>query len=92
MAFYIMQHLAEKLLGVPMEDFLQKNIYRPLGAYTTGYLPLRKFPTNQIAPTEKDTLFRKSLLVGYVHDQGAAMHGELQGTQGCSVRPMTLPN
>src|SRR5258706_3749359 len=82
MAFYIMQHLAEKLLGVPMEDFLQKNIYRPLGAYTTGYLPLRKFPTNQIAPTEKDTLFRKSLLVGYVHDQGAAMHGGIAGHAG----------
>lgn len=82
MAFYIMMHLAEKLLGLPMEDFLQKNIYRPLGAYTTGYLPLRKFPSGQIAPTEKDTLFRKSLLIGYVHDQGAAMHGGIAGHAG----------
>ncbi|MBI3483044.1 MAG: serine hydrolase [Bacteroidetes bacterium] len=82
MAFYIMQHLAEKMLGMPMEDFLQKNIYRPLGAYTTGYLPLRKFPMSQIAPSEKDTLFRKSLLVGYVHDQGAAMHGGIAGHAG----------
>jgi len=82
MAFYMMQHLAEKLLGMPMEDFLQKNIYRPIGAYTTGFLPLRKFPATQIAPTEKDTLFRKSLLVGYVHDQGAAMHGGIAGHAG----------
>ncbi|MGC4020479.1 MAG: serine hydrolase [Cyclobacteriaceae bacterium] len=82
MGFYIMQHLAEKILDVPLEDFLQKNFYRPLGAYTTGYLPLRKFPANQIAPTEKDTLFRKSLLVGYVHDQGAAMHGGIAGHAG----------
>ncbi|GHM99438.1 hypothetical protein WSM22_09280 [Cytophagales bacterium WSM2-2] len=82
MGFYIMQHLAEKLLAQPMEDFLQKNIYQPLGAYTTGYLPLRKFSASRIAPTEKDTLFRKSLLIGYVHDQGAAMHGGIAGHAG----------
>jgi len=82
MGFYIMQHLAEKMIGEPLEDFLQKNIYQPLGASTLGYLPLRKFPVTQIAPTEKDTLFRKSLLVGYVHDQGAAMHGGIAGHAG----------
>src|SRR5207245_1404212 len=42
MGFYIMQHLAEKLLGMPMEEFLQKNIYQPIGASTMGYLPLRR--------------------------------------------------
>lgn len=82
MGFYIMQHLAEKLIGQPMEEFLQKNIYQPIGASTLGYLPLRKFPATQIAPTENDTLFRKSLLVGYVHDQGAAMHGGIAGHAG----------
>jgi len=82
MGFYIMQHLAEKMIGEHMEDFLQKNIYQPLGASTLGYLPLRKFPVTQIAPTEKDTLFRKTLLVGYVHDQGAAMHGGIAGHAG----------
>jgi CubicO group peptidase (beta-lactamase class C family) len=82
MGFYIMQHLAEKMIGQPLEDFLQKNFYMPLGASTLGYLPLRKFPPAQIAPTEKDTLFRKSLLVGYVHDQGAAMHGGIAGHAG----------
>lgn len=82
MGFYIMQHLAEKLLGMPMEDFLQKNLYQPIGASTMGYLPLRKFPLSQIAPTEDDKLFRKKLLIGYVHDQGAAMHGGIAGHAG----------
>jgi beta-N-acetylhexosaminidase len=82
MGFYMMQHLAEKMIGQPIEEFLQKNIYGQLGASTLGYLPLRKFPVTQIAPTEKDTLFRKSLLVGYVHDQGAAMHGGIAGHAG----------
>lgn len=82
MGFYIMQHLAERLLNQPIEDFLEQNLYEPLGAYTTGYLPRRKFPTNRIAPTENDILFRKRLLIGYVHDQGAAMHGGIAGHAG----------
>lgn len=82
MGFYILQHLAEKLLNQPMEDFLGQNLYEPLGAYTTGYLPLQRFPKERIAPTERDTLFRKSQLVGYVHDQGAAMHGGIAGHAG----------
>lgn len=82
MGFYILHHLAEKKFNQPMEDFLNQNLYEPLGAYHTGYLPLKKFPKNQIAPTEYDTLFRKSLLTGYVHDQGAAMHGGVAGHAG----------
>lgn len=82
MGFYILQHLAEKMLNQPMEDFLEQNIYEPLGAYTLGYLPLQKFPAEQIAPTEDDKLFRKKLLTGYVHDQGAAMHGNIAGHAG----------
>jgi len=82
MGFYIMQHLAEKILNQPMEDFLEHNLYEPLGAYALGYLPLRKFPDYLIAPTENDMLFRKKLLTGYVHDQGAAMHGGIAGHAG----------
>jgi CubicO group peptidase (beta-lactamase class C family) len=82
MGFYMLQHLAEKMLNMPMEDFLQKNIYQPIGASTMGYLPLRKFQMANVAPTEDDKLFRKELLVGYVHDQGAAMHGGIAGHAG----------
>lgn len=82
MGFYILQHLAEKVLNQPMEDFLQQNLYEPLGAHSTGYLPLTRFPKSMIAPTENDRLFRKRLLVGTVHDQGAAMHGGVAGHAG----------
>jgi CubicO group peptidase (beta-lactamase class C family)/beta-glucosidase-like glycosyl hydrolase len=82
MGFYILQHLNEKLLNQPQQDFLAQNLYEPLGAYTVGYLPLDRFPANQIAPTEDDKLFRRSLLRGYVHDQGAAMHGGVAGHAG----------
>lgn len=82
MGFYMFQRLAERLLNQSMEDFLSQNFYEPLGASTLGYLPLLRFPENRIAPTERDNLFRKSLLTGYVHDQGAAMHGGIAGHAG----------
>lgn len=82
MGFYILQHLAEKLLNQPIEDFLAQNLYEPLGAFSVGYLPLNRFAPERIAPTENDRLFRKSLLRGYVHDQGAAMHGGVAGHAG----------
>jgi beta-N-acetylhexosaminidase len=82
MGFYIMQHVAERILNQPIEDFLEQNLYEPLGAHTTGYLPLLRFRPNRIAPTENDKLFRKTLLVGTVHDQGAAMLGGVAGHAG----------
>jgi beta-N-acetylhexosaminidase len=82
MGFYIMQHLAEKVLNQPLDEFVAQNLYEPLGASSMGYLPLRRFPRKQIAPTENDIVFRKSLLVGVVHDQGAAMHGGTAGHAG----------
>lgn len=82
MGFYILHHLAEKILNQPMEDFLQQNLYEPLGAHTTGYLPLTRFPKGRIAPTEDDRNFRRRLLIGTVHDQGAAMHGGVAGHAG----------
>jgi beta-N-acetylhexosaminidase len=82
MGFYIMQHIVEKFTNQPIQDFLTQNFYEPLGASTLGFLPLKRFPSRQIAPTENDLLFRKSLLIGYVHDQGAAMHGGVAGHAG----------
>lgn len=82
MGFYMLQRLAERILNQPMEDFLHQNLYEPIGATSLGYLPRLHFDPTRIAPTEKDKLFRKSLLQGYVHDQGAAMHGGVAGHAG----------
>ncbi len=35
----------------------------------------KKFPKSKIVPTENDIYFRKQLIQGYVHDQGAALFG-----------------
>jgi CubicO group peptidase (beta-lactamase class C family) len=47
-----------------------------------GYLPRQRFPLERIIPTEDDKVFRKQLLQGDVHDQGAALLGGVSGHAG----------
>ncbi|MGJ1388907.1 serine hydrolase domain-containing protein [Sphingobacterium spiritivorum] len=81
-SMYFMKEVAEHQTGVPMQDYVQKNFYKPLGMKTAGYLPRDRFAKESIIPTENDTSFRKVLLQGYVHDQGAAMAGGVAGHAG----------
>ena len=46
------------------------------------YNPLDKFQPTAIAPTEIDNYFRRQLLQGTVHDQGAALCGGVGGHAG----------
>jgi len=78
----ILQKLAEKIVNQPLDLFLEQNFYDPLGIYSLTYHPLDKFGKEKIAPTERDRTFRKGLVQGYVHDQGAAMLGGVAGHAG----------
>ncbi|HYG39101.1 MAG TPA: glycoside hydrolase family 3 N-terminal domain-containing protein [Cytophagales bacterium] len=80
--YLFLKAVAEKILNQPMEEFLYQNFYGPLGASTLTYQPLDKFPVQRIAPTEDDKDFRRQLIQGYVHDQGAAMMGGVAGHAG----------
>ncbi|HRJ29588.1 MAG TPA: serine hydrolase [Cyclobacteriaceae bacterium] len=80
--FWLLHRLSEKMLNQPMDDFLWQNLYEPIGAYTTGYTPLSRFPVSRIAPTEYDKIFRKDMIHGTVHDERAAMMGGVAGHAG----------
>ncbi|MEO5601690.1 MAG: serine hydrolase [Cyclobacteriaceae bacterium] len=82
LGFMMFKQLAERILNQPMDDFLKQNFYEPLGAYRLGYTPLKRFSSLSIAPTELDTVFRKGLLIGTVHDERAAMLGGISGHAG----------
>lgn len=90
MGYYILQRLIEKLINQPMEEFLQQNFYDPMGLNTLSYLPLCKAPLSSIAPTEYDDYFRKTLVYGLVHDQGAAMMGGVAGHAGVFSNALDL--
>lgn len=82
LSFIIMKRLSEKLLGEPLENFLPRTFYQPLGMGNMTYNPLQRFPKSCIAPTENDTYFRHAQLHGTVHDQGAALVGGVGGHAG----------
>ena len=64
-------------------DVISNNLfYSPLNLRYTTFKPLEKFDVSQIVPTEDDTLFRKQLIQGNVHDPGAAMMGGVGGHAG----------
>ena len=75
MGSMLFHHMVENVINQPMNEFLEQQFYEPLGATTLGYLPLERFSPAQVAPTEIDTIFRKQLIHGTVHDERAAMLG-----------------
>jgi CubicO group peptidase (beta-lactamase class C family) len=81
-SMYVMQDIVEHISEMPEDQYVQENFYVPLGMQTAGYLPRNRFPKSRIIPTEDDKAFRKTLLEGYVHDQGAALKGGVAGHAG----------
>ena len=80
--FYLIKEYLEKTYKKPMDITNDQYFYKPLGAKTLTYKPLEKFLKNSIVPTERDKYYRNQLLHGYVHDQGAAMLGGVNGNAG----------
>jgi CubicO group peptidase (beta-lactamase class C family) len=82
LGYYFFKKYIEKTLKTDIEDYVQKEIYEPLGASTLGYLPRNRFDEKRLVPTEHDKYFRYQLIRGYVHDQGASMTGGIGGHAG----------
>jgi len=80
--YYIMKKYLEDHYNMPLDQLVQEHLYSSLGANYTTYLPLSKFPKENIAPTEEDNYFRMQKVQGNVHDQGAAMLGGVSGHAG----------
>lgn len=80
--FILLKEVVENISKEDMNDFLDENFYKKLGAVTTTYRPLEKFPKERIVPTENDEFLRKQLLQGYPHDEGAAFMGGVSGNAG----------
>lgn len=82
LTFIIAPGIIESLTGEKWYDFVTANIYHKIGAYDIGFNPYKKYALSRIVPTEYDSLFRRQLLHGTVHDEGAAMLGGISGHAG----------
>lgn len=80
--FILLGKVVEAISGLPLDQYVQNTFYRPMGLASTGFKPWQRFRQDGIAPTEKETYFRRQLLQGYVHDEGAAMFGGVSGHAG----------
>lgn len=82
LGFYLLKEAMEGVENMAFSDYVQTSFYSQLGLPTMGFLPMKRFKKEQIVPTEDDKNFRKQLLQGDVHDQGAAMLGGVSGHAG----------
>ncbi|MBT8218615.1 MAG: serine hydrolase [Bacteroidia bacterium] len=71
--FYLMPDMIASVSGYDFETYLYEQIYKPIGASKLRFQPRNYFELENIVPTEHDSLFRKGLVHGFVHDEGAAM-------------------
>ena len=80
--FCLLKEVEENVTGVDHDQWVETEIFAPLGAWHTGFRPTLYYPLEKIAPTEKDNFLRKQLLRGFVHDEIAAFSGGVQGNAG----------
>ena len=90
LGYYFIKAIIEKQTGKSLENYVQESFYRPMGLQTMTYKPLHKFDKSRITPTENDTIFRKQLIWGDVHDPGAAMQGGVGGHAGLFSNALDL--
>lgn len=80
--FILLKELQERTTDVALDQWVDTEIFSPLGASRTCYQPLERFDVEEIAATETDNYLRRQHLQGYVHDETAAFSGGVQGNAG----------
>lgn len=80
--FILLQQLVEKRAGMPMDEYLDREFYRPMGLTHTCFRPLQRLSRQVIIPSSVDPFLRKDTLQGFVHDESAAFQGGVSGNAG----------
>ncbi len=77
----LMGEIVERITGMPLDRFLHKEVFGPLGMTDTGFRPPAAL-LPRIAPTEQDDTFRHILVRGVVHDENSYVMGGVAGHAG----------
>lgn len=80
--FIFLGKIVEAISGLPLDKYVKKIFYDPIGMATTGFNAGQRFGLERIVPTEDEKHFRGQLLRGSVHDEGASMFGGVAGHAG----------
>lgn len=80
--FIFLGKIVEQISGMKLDEYVQKNFYRPMGMVSTGFKPRERFAVAKMVPTETEKHFRRQTTQGDVHDEGASMFGGVAGHAG----------
>ena len=58
--FIFLGKIVEAISGMPLDKYVDKYFYKPMGLTSTGFKPREKFDTNRIAPTEYEKDFQNA--------------------------------
>jgi beta-glucosidase-like glycosyl hydrolase/CubicO group peptidase (beta-lactamase class C family) len=79
--FIVLGKIIESITGSTLNTYLQTEYFEPLGMMNTFYNPPVEV-IQRTAPTELDTVWRKKLIQGTVHDETSALLGGMAGHAG----------
>ena len=82
LGFILLAEIIEIVSGMTVADYARSYFFEPMNLSNLAFKPVGTFPLSRIVPTENDTVFRKQLLHGHVHDPAAAMLGGITGHAG----------
>jgi beta-N-acetylhexosaminidase len=85
----VLTQVVERIAGEPLDRFLVRRVFGPLGMPATRYQPPAAW-RDRIAPTENDTAFRHRALRGEVHDENAGRLGGISGHAGLFSNALDL--
>ncbi len=80
LGFITLGKIVEVVTGMPLDQYVKKTFYIPLGMKNTTFLPPEKWLEN-IVPTEYDSTLGK-FVHGVVHDENARALGGVSGHAG----------
>ena len=87
----LLMDIAEKVTGRKFEELVQSWIFKPLNMKNSFFNPSKKI-LYKIAPTEQDSVFRKSLVHGVVHDENAFIMEGVSGHAGIFSNTYDIAN
>ena len=79
--FFYVPNLIYKLTGYSFENYF-KNTFINKKEITLTFNPTKIFSKDKIVPSEYDSIFRKGLIHGFVHDEAASFMGGVSGNAG----------
>ncbi len=80
--FIFLGKVVEAISGKPLNEYATEQFYQPLGMTSTTFRPRYRLPLHLIVPSEEEIHFRRQMIRGDVHDEGAAMFGGVSGHAG----------